>query len=76
MKAEFPAEYAAIYAPRPFNEGGERIKALRKKHGMTLLELKRATGISIAELSRIETGVVEATQEQIDRIGYAFQRGK
>ena len=75
LKEKYPALHAAVFAPRPFNEGGEKIKALRKKHNLTVRKLAKAAGIGLADLSSIETGRVEATQEQIDAIGYALQRG-
>jgi len=76
LKEKHPELYAIIRAPRPFNEGGEKIKKLRQKHDMSVRELAKAAGIGLADLSSIETGRVEATQEQIDAIGYALQRGR
>lgn len=73
FKEKHPALHAAIHTPRPFNEGGEKIKRLRQKYDMTLRELSKATGISLGDLSAIETGRVEATQEQIDAIQWAVQ---
>jgi len=74
LKAEFPEFYEAMYAPRQFNEGGEKIKKLRKKYELTVLELAHASGIKLGDLSAIETGRVEATREQIEAIQLAVQQ--
>jgi DNA-binding XRE family transcriptional regulator len=76
LKEEFPAEYAAMYAPRPFSEAGELIKKMRQKADMTVRELAKAAGIGLADMSAIETGRIQPTQEQLDAIGYAIQRGR
>lgn len=74
FKEEFPELYGVMRAPRPFNESGERIRDLRKKHGMTVIEMARAAGIPLAEYSAIESGYEEPTQEQIDAIQWAIQK--
>lgn len=71
FKAQHPALHAAISAPRPFNEGGEKVKKLRQKYGLTVMELARRAGIKLGDLSAIETGRIEPTGEQLDAIGLA-----
>lgn len=71
LKEKHPALHAAVFAPRPFNEGGEKIKRVRKKYGLSVMELARRSGIRLADLSAIETGRIEATTEQVDAIGLA-----
>lgn len=74
LKDQFPELHAALHEPRPFNEGGEKLKCIRKKTDMTLRELSRETGISLGTLSEIETGRLEPTQEQIDAWAWACQK--
>lgn len=76
FKLKHPALYAAVNAPRPFNEAGEIIRKARQRADMTVRELAKATGIPLGELSAIETGRQEATQEQVDAIGLAIHRGR
>ena len=42
---------------------GERLRALRKSQGVTLVELAKASGVDAATISRIETGRMTGTLE-------------
>ncbi|MEO7030127.1 MAG: XRE family transcriptional regulator [Acidobacteriaceae bacterium] len=54
---------------------GDRIKGLRQKKGMGLVELGRHTGLSASFLSQLETGRVVPTLRNLARIALVFSRG-
>ncbi|RXH56471.1 helix-turn-helix domain-containing protein [Granulicella sibirica] len=51
---------------------GSRIKQLRLKRSMGLVELGQATGLSASFLSQLETGRVVPTLRNLARLGLAF----
>lgn len=53
---------------------GERIKYLRQRKGMGLVELGRHTGLSASFLSQLETGRVVPTLRNLARIALVFSR--
>ena len=53
---------------------GERIKYLRQRKGMGLVELGRHTGLSASFLSQLETGRVVPTLRNLARIAMVFSR--
>ncbi|MEG9433972.1 helix-turn-helix domain-containing protein [Terriglobus sp. ADX1] len=53
---------------------GERIKQLRLKKGMGLVELGRHTGLSASFLSQLETGRVVPTLRNLARISLVFSK--
>ena len=53
---------------------GERIKYLRQRKGMGLVELGRHTGLSASFLSQLETGRVVPTLSNLARIALVFSR--
>lgn len=53
---------------------GERIKHLRLKKGMGLVELGRHTGLSASFLSQLETGRVVPTLRNLARIALVFSK--
>ncbi len=53
---------------------GERIKKLRLKRSMGLVELGRKTGLSASFLSQLETGRVVPTLRNLARLGIVFGR--
>src|ERR1700760_31966 len=53
---------------------GERIKQLRLKKGMGLVELGRHTGLSASFLSQLETGRVVPTLRNLARIAMVFSK--
>jgi transcriptional regulator with XRE-family HTH domain len=53
---------------------GERIKHLRRKKSMGLVELGRHTGLSASFLSQLETGHVVPTLRNLARIAMVFSR--
>src|SRR6202522_4117230 len=53
---------------------GERIKRLRLKRSMGLVELGRHTGLSASFLSQLETGRVVPTIKNLARIAMVFSK--
>ena len=53
---------------------GERIRHLRQRKGMGLVELGRHTGLSASFLSQLETGRVVPTLRNLARIAMVFSR--
>lgn len=53
---------------------GERIKSLRQRKHMGLVELGRYTGLSASFLSQLETGRVVPTLRNLSRIAMVFSR--
>jgi transcriptional regulator with XRE-family HTH domain len=53
---------------------GERIKKLRLKRSMGLVELGRKTGLSASFLSQLETGRVVPTLRNLSRIALVFEK--
>jgi transcriptional regulator with XRE-family HTH domain len=53
---------------------GERIKRLRLKRSMGLVELGRKTGLSASFLSQLETGRVVPTLRNLARIALTFEK--
>src|ERR1700678_4528753 len=53
---------------------GERIKRLRLKRSMGLVELGRHTGLSASFLSQLETGRVVPTLRNLARIAMVFSK--
>ena len=51
---------------------GMRLRMLRKSQKMTLVELSKATGVDIATISRVETGVMTGTLECHMRLAAAL----
>jgi transcriptional regulator with XRE-family HTH domain len=51
---------------------GKRLRELRKKQAMTLLDLSKKSGVALATLSRIETGKRTGTLEGHMRIAKVF----
>jgi DNA-binding XRE family transcriptional regulator len=54
---------------------GERIKRLRLKKSMGLVELGKHTGLSASFLSQLETGRVVPTLRNLARIAMVFSKG-
>ncbi|MGW7445861.1 helix-turn-helix domain-containing protein [Kitasatospora sp. NPDC054795] len=51
---------------------GPRLRAARERHGATLTDVSRATGISLSTLSRIETGRRRPTLEVLLQLAKAY----
>jgi transcriptional regulator with XRE-family HTH domain len=71
------AESVTAEAAESFIEAkriGERIKYLRQRKQMGLVELGRHTGLSASFLSQLETGRVVPTLRNLARIAMVFQR--
>lgn len=75
-EADTPGRNAADAAEGFISEKrlGERIKALRLKKSMGLVELGRHTGLSASFLSQLETGRVVPTLRNLARIAIVFSR--
>ncbi len=54
---------------------GQRIRAVRKEKGVTLIELAAKTGVAQATLSRIETGTMTGTVDSHEKIAEALGVG-
>ncbi|MET0417197.1 MAG: XRE family transcriptional regulator [Actinoplanes sp.] len=54
-------------------EVGPRLRALRRKAGITLAALSESTGISVSTLSRLESGQRKATLELLLPLARAYQ---
>ena len=74
--AEVPGQVASEAAEAFIEEKriGERIKYLRLKKGMGLVELGRHTGLSASFLSQLETGRVVPTLRNLARIAMVFSK--
>lgn len=75
--AEAPGLQVASEAAEAFiseKRIGERIKYLRLKKGMGLVELGRHTGLSASFLSQLETGRVVPTLRNLARIAMVFSK--
>src|ERR1700755_450870 len=66
-----PASAEAVIAEKRI---GERIKRLRLKKCMGLVELGRHTGLSASFLSQLETGRVVPTLRNLARIAMVFSK--
>jgi len=72
-----PSEGVTAEAAESFIEAkriGERIKYLRQRKQMGLVELGRHTGLSASFLSQLETGRVVPTLRNLARIGLVFEK--
>lgn len=70
-------ESVTAEAAEAFIEGrriGDRIKFLRQRKGMGLVELGRYTGLSASFLSQLETGRVVPTLRNLARIAMVFSK--
>lgn len=65
LEAKYPGLYEELRKPVPWQKYGRRLKYLRVKANMTIKELAKLLCISLAEVSAIEAGKVEATCDQI-----------
>jgi transcriptional regulator with XRE-family HTH domain len=65
---------AAAEATIAAKDIGDRIKHLRQRKGMGLVELGRHTGLSASFLSQLETGRVVPTLRNLARIAMVFSR--
>ena len=54
---------------------GQRIRTIRKKKNLTLIEVAKKTGIAQATLSRIETGTMMGTVESHEKIAEVLGLG-
>lgn len=52
---------------------GQRLKALRKEHGMTLEEVGKAVGVGKSTVRKWETGMIEnMRQDKLSRLAKVF----
>ena len=74
MTSARPAEEAAAERFISEKQLGSRIKRLRLKRSMGLVELGRLTGLSASFLSQLETGRVVPTLRNLARIAMVFSK--
>jgi DNA-binding Xre family transcriptional regulator len=67
FQKRYPELAKTLAEPRPFNEHGNKLKAIRMKRRLTIHELSKRTGFTSSEISRIESGNLEITSEINDR---------
>lgn len=65
FEAKYPDLYEELRKPAPWQKYGRRLKYLRVKENMTVQEVAKLLCSSLAEVSAIEAGKVEATYDQI-----------
>ena len=67
FEAQYPELYEVLHRDRTAENinAGRRLKYLRIKENMTVKEVAKLLCISLAEVSDIEAGKVEATCDQI-----------
>lgn len=53
---------------------GMKVKALRTREGMTLVELSEATGLSTGYLSQLERGLTTIAIDSLEKISQAFDK--
>jgi transcriptional regulator with XRE-family HTH domain len=63
-----PAMMGQSLPHRSVARPGAALKALRRKHGWTLADVSRRTGLPISTLSKIETGKMSLTFDKLSRI--------
>jgi transcriptional regulator with XRE-family HTH domain len=59
-------------ASTPFDKIGPRLRDLRHRHGLTLAELGRLTGVSVSTLSRLESGLRKPTLDLLLPLGRIY----
>ena len=71
-KAEGPEAVAELERLRHRYALGGQLLVQRVKHGMTQSDLAEKTGIQQAEISKIERGVGNPTEDTLAVLGHAF----
>lgn len=71
-KAEGPEAVAQLEQLAHRYKLGAQIIALRVENGLTQKRLSELTGIDQGEISRIERGGVNATEDTLARVGHAL----
>ena len=61
-----PVLAAALAAPTPYAEYGAKLARLRKNADMSIMELAKAMGMRLSDISGIETGRLAPTGDQVD----------
>ncbi|MBT1155088.1 helix-turn-helix transcriptional regulator [Aminobacter anthyllidis] len=51
---------------------GREVRAYRRKHGMTIIELARAAGLSLGMMSKIENGIISASLTTLHQLSRAL----
>lgn len=51
---------------------GERLKALRKSYGWTLIDLAERSGVAVSTISKAERGQISLTYDSILKLAYGF----
>jgi len=58
---------------KPLIRPGAALKALRNKHGWSLAELSRRTGLPVSSLSKVENDKMDLTLDKLLRVGTALE---
>ncbi|MDF3837917.1 XRE family transcriptional regulator [Cupriavidus basilensis] len=53
---------------------GERLRAARKSHGLTLMQLSELSGIAVSTISKAERGDIALTYDKFAALAHALQR--
>lgn len=51
---------------------GREVRACRRRHGMTIIELARAAGLSLGMMSKIENGIISASLTTLHQLSRAL----
>lgn len=72
-RTEGPAALAALHAERARFRFAREIAALRKGRKMTQLQLSLRSGVHQSEISKVESGSINASQATYARLFYALE---
>jgi ribosome-binding protein aMBF1 (putative translation factor) len=71
-KAEGPRAVAQLVRMRHRYQLGGQLAMLRKRHGISQVDLATKSGVEQADISKIERGLSNPTQDTLARLGHAF----
>lgn len=63
---------ATVAAPATFDELGRVVRSLRKRRGLTLVQVAELTAYSHSFISQVERGVTKPSMESLHRIAHAL----
>jgi ribosome-binding protein aMBF1 (putative translation factor) len=71
-KAEGPRAVARLVRMRHRYQLGGQLAMLRKRHGISQVDLATKSGVEQADISKIERGLSNPTQDTLARLGHAL----
>ncbi len=71
-KAEGPRAVAQLVRMRHRYQLGGQLAMLRKRHGISQVALATKSGVEQADISKIERGLSNPTQDTLARLGHAL----